>query len=80
MCFVFMIVIVLMNLLNGLAVSDTRKIQDEAEMLKYKTKVKQISYAESLFRHDFGLCSKATQLIFQVLTGNQGIMLFPRHF
>jgi transient receptor potential cation channel subfamily A protein 1 len=39
LAFVFLIVVVLMNLLNGLAVSDTGVIRAEAEIHAYKTQV-----------------------------------------
>ena len=38
--FVFLIVVVLMNLLNGLAVSDTGLIQAKAEIVSYTTQVR----------------------------------------
>jgi len=37
--FVFLIVVVLMNLLNGLAVSDTSSIQAKAEVVSYTSQV-----------------------------------------
>ena len=46
--FVFLIVVVLMNLLNGLAVSDTGAIQDQAEIFCYLSRVETISYLESV--------------------------------
>ena len=50
--FVFLIVVVLMNLLNGLAVSDTGVIRAEAETYAYKSQVEMISYMESTFLGD----------------------------
>ncbi|CAL4063322.1 unnamed protein product, partial [Meganyctiphanes norvegica] len=47
--FVFLIVLVLMNLLNGLAVSDIAVIQKEAEIVSYKSRVELITYLESVF-------------------------------
>lgn len=47
--FVFLIVLVLMNLLNGLAVSDIQQIQQEAEIVSYSSRVELISYIESVF-------------------------------
>ena len=38
--FVFLIVVVLMNLLNGLAVSDTGLIQAKAEIVSYTIQVR----------------------------------------
>merc|ERR1712158_92832 len=48
LAFVFLIVVVLMNLLNGLAVSDTGVIQDRSEVVAFLSQVETISYAESL--------------------------------
>ncbi|TRY61355.1 hypothetical protein TCAL_01796 [Tigriopus californicus] len=50
--FVFLIVVVLMNLLNGLAVSDTGVIQEEAEIVSYISQVETISYTESVLLGD----------------------------
>lgn len=50
--FVFLIVVVLMNLLNGLAVSDTGAIQDKAEIFGYMSRVETISYTESVLLGD----------------------------
>ncbi|PSN51663.1 hypothetical protein C0J52_09619 [Blattella germanica] len=47
--FVFLIAIVLFNLLNGLAVSDTQAIRDDAEVVGYIARVKLLSYIESMF-------------------------------
>merc|ERR1712012_183159 len=52
LCFVFLIVVVLMNLLNGLAVSDTGIIQEEAEIVTYISRVDTISYTESVLLGD----------------------------
>jgi len=52
LAFVFLIVVVLMNLLNGLAVSDTAIIQEKAEIVAYLSRVETISYAESLLLGD----------------------------
>lgn len=46
--FVFMIPIVLFNLLNGLAVSDTQEIRADAELVGHVSRVKLISYFESV--------------------------------
>ncbi|XP_069672285.1 transient receptor potential cation channel protein painless-like [Periplaneta americana] len=48
--FIFLIAIVLFNLLNGLAVSDTQAIRDDAEVVSYVSRVKLMSYIESLFQ------------------------------
>eukprot|EP00095_Tigriopus_kingsejongensis_P004014 snap_masked-scaffold5_size1054832-processed-gene-0.1 protein:Tk04014 transcript:snap_masked-scaffold5_size1054832-processed-gene-0.1-mRNA-1 annotation:"transient receptor potential cation channel protein painless" len=50
--FVFLIVVVLMNLLNGLAVSDTGLIQEKAEIVSYISRVETISYTESILLGD----------------------------
>jgi len=50
--FVFLIVVVLMNLLNGLAVSDIGLIREEAEALSLKSQVDLISYWESILLND----------------------------
>ncbi|XP_013185825.2 transient receptor potential cation channel protein painless [Amyelois transitella] len=46
--FVFMIPIVLFNLLNGLAVSDTQAIRADAELVGHISRIKLISYFESV--------------------------------
>lgn len=46
--FVFLIAIVLFNLLNGLAVSDTQAIRADAELLGYVSQVKLVSYIETM--------------------------------
>lgn len=50
--FVFLIVVVLMNLLNGLAVSDTGLIRDKAEIFSYRSQVETISTFESMLLGD----------------------------
>lgn len=50
--FVFLMVVVLMNLLNGLAVSDTGIIQEKAEIYTYMSQVDTISYTESILLGD----------------------------
>jgi transient receptor potential cation channel subfamily A protein 1 len=50
--FIFLIVVVLMNLLNGLAVSDTNDIKDKAEIYSYISRVETISYMESILLGD----------------------------
>jgi len=57
--FVFFIVVILMNLLNGLAVSDTGIIMEKAEIVSYTTRVETISYMESVLLGDpFDFLSK----------------------
>lgn len=48
--FIFLIAIVLFNLLNGLAVSDTQAIRDDAEIVSYMSRVKLMSHIETLFQ------------------------------
>jgi transient receptor potential cation channel subfamily A protein 1 len=50
--FVFLIVVVLMNLLNGLAVNDTGVIRDEAEIYAHICRVEVISAAEATILGD----------------------------
>lgn len=50
--FVFMIPIVLFNLLNGLAVSDTQTIRANGEILEQVSKIKLISYYENIILGD----------------------------
>merc|ERR1719410_987248 len=50
--FVFLIVVVLMNLLNGLAVNDTSDIKQKAEIYSYISRVETISYMESVLLGD----------------------------
>ncbi|XP_065199530.1 transient receptor potential cation channel subfamily A member 1-like [Planococcus citri] len=51
--FVFFIAIVLFNLLNGLAISDTQAIRSDAELLGIVSLVKMILYAEDIATSDF---------------------------
>jgi len=50
--FVFLIVVILMNLLNGLAVSDTQIIMQKAEIVAHTARVETISYMESVLLGD----------------------------
>ena len=50
--FVFLIIVVLMNLLNGLAVSDTGLIREQAEIVSHMARVDTISYTESILLGD----------------------------
>merc|ERR1719278_618930 len=79
-----------MNLLNGLAVSDTGVIQDRSEVVAFLSQVETISYAESLLLGDpFDFLasvpalqwlpckrSRSIRRVFQRLTGAQDILLF----
>jgi transient receptor potential cation channel subfamily A protein 1 len=46
--FVFMITIILLNLLNGLAVSDTQTIKNDAELVGHISRAQHIYYVESM--------------------------------
>ena len=50
--FVFLIIVVLMNLLNGLAVSDTGLIREHSELVSHLSRVETISYTESILLGD----------------------------
>jgi len=50
--FIFLIVVVLMNLLNGLAVSDTAVIQDKAEIVTHVIRVETIASFEAVLLGD----------------------------
>ena len=50
--FLFLITIVLLNLLNGMAVSDTQAIQSKAETIGYVSRVELISYMELMLLGD----------------------------
>ena len=50
--YIFFIMLVLVNLLNGLAVSDISVIQKEAEILSYVSRVELISFIESMLLGD----------------------------
>merc|ERR1712080_143580 len=52
MTFVFLIVIVLMNLLNGLAVSDASMIREEAEIHSHVSRVEVIAQLEATLLGD----------------------------
>ena len=52
LAFLFLIVVVLMNLLNGLAVSDTGLIREEAEVVGWSSRVELITYTESMLLGD----------------------------
>ncbi len=52
LAFIFLVVVVLMNLLNGLAVSDTGLIREEAEVVGWSARVDLITYTESMLLGD----------------------------
>ncbi|KAF2905465.1 hypothetical protein ILUMI_00708 [Ignelater luminosus] len=49
MLFVFMIAIILFNLLQGLAVSDTQLLKSDSELIGHITRVEHIAFIESVF-------------------------------
>ena len=52
LAFIFLVTVVLMNLLNGLAVNDTSDIKQKAEIYSYISRVETISYMESVLLGD----------------------------
>ena len=69
--FIFLIVVVLMNLLNGLAVSDTNDIKDKAEIYSYISRVETISYLESVLLGDpFDFLSNVPQYLARLPSGS----------
>lgn len=80
MLFVFFIAIVLFNLLNGLAVSDTAEILSKAELVGLVSRIRLVAYIEEIvvgksFRYCF--CSNSRWNPFRFLP--KRILLFP-HF
>ncbi|XP_039313318.1 uncharacterized protein LOC105203879 isoform X1 [Solenopsis invicta] len=76
--FVFFIVIILFNLLNGLAVSDTAEILSKAELVGLVSRIRLVAYIEEIvvgksFRHCF--CSNSRWNPFRFLA--KRILLFP---
>lgn len=59
--FVFMIPIVLFNLLNGLAVSDTQEIRADAELVGHISRIRLISYFESVLIGNVRAYAKPTK-------------------
>lgn len=51
LCFVFLVTIVLFNLLNALAISDTQKILDEGEIADMSMKVNVLHHYEQSYFH-----------------------------
>ncbi|KAG8222678.1 hypothetical protein J437_LFUL015875 [Ladona fulva] len=60
--FLFLIAVVLLNLLNGLAVSDTQEVKDKAELVGYKSRVLLVSHVESM------LLGKKLQFLNKIMT------------
>jgi hypothetical protein len=70
--FVFMMTIVLMNLLNGLAVSDIQAIRNDAELVAYKSKMKLVHHFESVvFKGPLKNCCRCQ------FTGQSPSLWFP---
>merc|ERR1719483_643583 len=69
--FVFLIVVVLMNLLNGLAVSDTGLIREKAEIFSYRSQVETISTFESMLLGDpFDFLSNVPSMLSNIPSGS----------
>ncbi|XP_023328490.1 transient receptor potential cation channel protein painless isoform X2 [Eurytemora carolleeae] len=65
--FIFLMVVVLMNLLNGLAVSDTGIIREKAEIFSYRSKVETISTLESMLLGDpFDFLSNVPEMVSRI--------------
>jgi len=82
--FVFFIAIVLFNLLNGLAVSDTAEILSRAELVGLISRIRLITYIEDIavdepFRHCFCCKSRLLQVWNPFSFLAKKILLFP-HF
>lgn len=76
--FVFMIPIVLFNLLNGLAVSDTQIIRINTEILEQISRIKLISYYENIILGDLGQghnCLRSRMISLKPLV--KRVCLFP---
>ena len=69
LAFVFMITIVLFNLLNALAVSDTQIIKNNSKIIGYQERIKRIIYMEHMFLSDpFPLLTKITSICCRCIT------------
>ena len=69
--FVFLLSIVLLNLLNGLAVSDTQAIRKDAEILSLAARIKVIHYIEKMS------CSKITYMSILNKMKDRKLRIFP---
>lgn len=79
--FVFLIAIVLFNLLNGMAVSDTAEILSKAELVSLVSRIHLVTYIEHvafgrLFGHWF-CCDILRRYLFKCIT--RRILLFPNY-
>ena len=76
--FVFLIVVILMNLLNGLAVSDTGLIMEQAEIVSYISRVETISHLESVLLGDpFDFLTNWPQATFLATITNLDVKVRP---
>ena len=75
--FIFLMIVVLMNLLNGLAVSDTGRIVEESEISSQITFIKTIQYFESVYIGHMGWV-KLFNKMFPALTSFIESHLVPR--
>merc|ERR1719310_2622376 len=79
--FVFLIVVVLMNLLNGLAVNDTSDIKQKAEIYSYISRVETISYMESILLGDpFDFLSNVPKYLSTLPSGSILQQLYRNRF
>ena len=79
--FIFLIVVVLMNLLNGLAVNDTSDIKQKAEIYSYISRVETISYLESVLLGDpFNFLSNVPDYLSSLPSGSVLRQLYRNKF
>ena len=79
--FIFLIVVVLMNLLNGLAVNDTSDIKQKAEIYSYISRVETISYLESVLLGDpFNFLSNVPDYLSSLPSGSVLRQLYRNQF
>ena len=79
--FIFLIVVVLMNLLNGLAVNDTSDIKQKAEIYSYISRVETISYLESVLLGDpFNFLSNVPDYLSTLPSGSVLRQLYRNKF
>ena len=77
--FVFLIVVVLMNLLNGLAVSDTGLVREKAEIVAHTSRAAVIAQIEATLLGGGGTrlsCGLRRRALARLLTGSRNILLF----
>merc|ERR1711936_1229602 len=81
LAFIFLVSVVLMNLLNGLAVSDTSDIRQKAEIYSYISRVETISYMESVLLGDpFNFLSNVPDYLSSLPSGSVLGQLYRNQF